>query len=136
MNKRTLFFFITIGLLMGSIITGCAQSGSDENEEINEETPEQTQEEKPRETEKRVIDGTEGNAFYDVPDEELIDIGRELIQKFDSLSLAETEEEFDKIRKELFVSYDFYAPLDDYEEPNKEVKTTPSNEEIIKSDAY
>ncbi len=73
----------------------------------------------------------------DVKEEDLLKVARELNNKFDEITLAKSEEEFDKLRKELFVDYEFYAPMSEFDNGKySDVKTTVSNEKLTKAESY
>lgn len=68
-------------------------------------------------------------------EEDLKAVGKDLVKKYDKLDLAKTEQEYDKTRKEMFVDFDFYAPMSDFQAGKyTDVKSTITNEKITKGE--
>jgi len=129
MKKRLL---IGLSMFLFLLTVGCGNANNPENDAEATKTvkAETVKHQKP------------GKVFPHMPnfvqeeDETLLEVARYMTDQFDLLSLAETVEEYDKLRKQVFVSYDFYAPLDEYDGPDKEVKTTATNETLVKGESF
>ena len=85
----------------------------------------------------KTVEAEEVLTFETEKDEDLKQIGKQLILKMDALTMAKTEEEYDKIRKEIFVDYETYAPMSDFaSDKYTQVGTKVGEPKISKSESY
>jgi uncharacterized protein YxeA len=127
MNKKLIAIIVVFVIIVSGAFVGFKALNLGKEEPKKESVkPEPNK----SETENQVVIGKE-------KDEALLNIGRELNMMFDRLTLAKSEEEFDKLRKEMFVDYEFYAPMDEYDN-NKysNAETKVDNEKITKGESF